>query len=108
MKWTTFQGTEKMVNLADHQHLSNCIWNHVLLWGHSMHDCNAFVQEIERRFKNKILPYRPHPRNAIELSMLVQQDWVRWTDDGHCIIIVNRKVIGEILRPTHPLFHNRF
>jgi hypothetical protein len=104
MQWTTFQGVRKDTRLVDHQHLSNCVYFGILVMGATKDYVQPYIDEIEKRFENKILPYRPHPLYNWEISQLINRGWIYINDGGNVLIINQKKVIGEVLKSTHPLF----
>ena len=104
MEWTTFQGERKELQTANHQDLSNFVFSNVLLLGGRLDMIKLVMNEITKRFDNKILPYRPHPLSHWEISTLIAKGFIYINDEGYTLIIVNRKVIGEVLKSNHPLY----
>jgi hypothetical protein len=103
MKWKTFDGREVDTQVATHQHLSNCIWYLKLVMGYPLSSCAECVAAIVERFDNKILPYRPIPWSNDEIRTLIDRGLVYLNDLGDVLIIVNKKVIGEILKVNRPI-----
>lgn len=100
MKWTTFEGKEADSDSTSHQHLSNFIWWFVGILGNPLSEYSQLVADMKRRFDNKILPYRPHPNSLPEIAHLLNAGCIHINDMGDVLIIVNKRVIGEILPPN--------
>lgn len=92
---------------ATHQQLSNYIWWHIGIMGNKISYTATEVAEIISRFNNKILPYRPDPRDDEELLVLIAKGLIYATDTGHTLIIYNKRVIGEVLKSTHPIYSSK-
>ncbi len=103
MKWKTFDGRQADTDTADHQHISNCMWFSVIF---RLEDSmqKEYKQTLIKRFKNKILPYRPHPLFNGEIQGLINAGMVYQNDLGDNLIIVNGRIIGEVLKTTHPMY----
>jgi len=107
MEWKTFDGRIADTDTADHQHVSNCLWFAVVFGGAQGFDRSRqeeYKQTLIKRFGNKILPYRPHPLFHGEIEGLINAGMVYQNDMGDNLIIINRKIIGEVLKSTHPLY----
>ncbi len=106
MKWTTFDGRIADTETADHQHISNCLWFGVIFqqWGREVQE--EHKKTLINRFGNKILPYRPHPTFHGEILGLINAGMVYLNDLGDTLIIVNGRIIGELLKPTHPMYYS--
>lgn len=105
MKWKGFNGEENDTEAIGHQQASNCMWFSVIFQlGRSLQD--EFKEVLIRRFGNKILPYRPHPLFHGEIGGLINAGMVYQNDLGDNLIIINRRVVGEVLKSTHPMYYS--
>lgn len=103
MKWKGFNGEETDTETMEHQHASNCMWFSVIFQlGKPLQE--EFKEVLIKRFNNKILPYRPHPLFHGEVQGLINAGMVYQNDLGDNLIIINRKIIGEVLKNTHPMY----
>lgn len=103
MKWTTFDGRVADTDTADHQHISNCVW-YSTLFGLPRETTRMYIEVLKERFENKILPYRAIPWFYSEILGLINLGYIYINDLGDVLIIVNGKVIGEVLKSDHPHF----
>lgn len=99
-KWTTYEGVVKEISSIDHQHLSNIIYfmNYVNPGFYSEEIKLRMRIELDKRFNNILLSWKPKKEFLNEISFLQQKGWLfkKEKDDGYNIII-NNEWVGELL-----------
>lgn len=77
MAWQSWDGRVFKDEELSHQHLSNIYWMNILLAPESKNIIFA-VNEIAKRFENKVLGYKPDPKFTREIDLLDRRGNIKW------------------------------
>jgi hypothetical protein len=92
----TFDGRAIKYSNLKHQHLSNIYWFNTIHHGRGRYFDTALVNELDKRFKGKILDYKPLKNFVGEIDSLRRSGYLKTTKDGREIIIYKGEKVGEI------------
>ena len=91
MKQFTYDGRQIQLDAMSQQHLSNAYYYN-LVRNSPIAVLDSYLKQLQQRFDNELLPYRPKVNFQQEINFLKKNNMI----DQHNNIIFNGKIIGKI------------
>ena len=92
----TFDGRAIKYSNLEHQHLSNIYWFNTIHHNRGRYYDVSLMEELDNRFKGKILSYKPLKRFKGEIDGLRRIGCILKNNNQE-LIIFNGNIVGEII-----------